>query len=193
MNRRSFALFTAVLALTALCACTGSNAVNQSSGGDNFTFTSGTALGKLYPQAGRRQPHDFTADSLSGGKYHLAATKGKVVVLNYWATWCTPCKTETPQFDLLYRKIHSRGVDFVGIDTKDSRGSAQSFVKDNDISYPMVYDEQGATAIKLGNIPSASLPFTVLLDKQGKVAAVYVIRLSDQDLQKALDTLLAER
>ena len=174
-----------------LSACTGSDAVDQSANG-TFTFTSGTALGKVVPQSERKKAGAFTGDLLDGGKTSLAAAKGKIVVVNFWAAWCAPCRTETPQFDLLYRKIKSKGVDFIGIDTKDVKGNARAFVKDNDISFPIVYDEQGETALRLGNIPQAALPFTVLIDKQGKVAGVYVIRLSTVDLQPSLDTLLAE-
>jgi thiol-disulfide isomerase/thioredoxin len=190
MNRL---LFSLVAALLALSACTGKDAVDQGSN-STFTFTSGTALGKLYPQSDRKPAGSVSGQLLDGGATDLASRKGKVVVLNFWATWCTPCRTETPQFDLVYRKIKSSGVDFLGIDTKDPvRANAQSFVKNYDISYPIVFDEQGKTALQLGNLPATALPFTVLIDKHGKVAAVYIVRLSAKDLTGALDKLLAER
>lgn len=192
MKRLLATLVTAVLALTMLSACTGSKAVDQRANSD-FQFTSGTPLGQVYPQAGRKKAGDFTGALLDGGKTSLAARKGKVVVVNFWATWCGPCKTETPQFDTLYRKVKAKGVDFLGIDTKDVKSNAKAFVQDYDISYPIVYDEQGETAIRLGNLPATALPFTVLIDKHGKVAAVYVIRLSSLDLRQALDQLLLER
>lgn len=192
MKRLLPALAAAVLAVTTLTACTGKDAVDQSgSANSDFVFKTGTALGRLYPKAERKPAHDFSGTLLDGGTFHLAATRGKVVVVNFWASWCGPCKTESPQFDLLYRKIKSRGVDFVGIDTKDDRGNARSFVTSNDISYPIVYDEQGETALRLGNLPATALPFTLLIDKQGKVAAVYAIRLSAQDLRGSIDKLLA--
>ncbi len=68
-----------------------------------------------------------------------------------------------------------------------------SFVKTYDITYPIVFDEQGETALRLGQLPAAALPFTVLIDKHGKVAAVYIVRLSANDLTGALDKLLAEQ
>jgi peroxiredoxin len=189
MKRALLALLASVLALS---ACTGKDAVDQG-GNSTFKFRSGTALGKLYPQASRKAAGGFTGKLLDGGKTTLAQRKGKVVVINFWATWCGPCKTETPQFDSVYRAIRSRGVDFLGIDTKDVKSNAQSFVKTYDITYPMVFDEQGETALRLGELPAAALPFTVLVDKQGKVAAVYIVRLSPKDLTGALDKLLAER
>jgi len=181
-----------VAALLLLSACTGSDAVDQTSNG-TFQFNGATGLGKLIPEAKRRPAADFKGKLLDGGAMHLAQTKGKVVVLNYWASWCLPCRTESPQFDLLYRKVKTRGVDFYGIDTKDVRDKAKQFVSNNDISYPIVFDEAGETAVRLGNLPTAALPFTVLVDKAGKVAAVYVVRLSYNDLQKSLNQLLAER
>jgi thiol-disulfide isomerase/thioredoxin len=190
MKRALSACLAAVLTLLALAACTGSDAVDQGAK-STFTFKSGTSLGKLYPKAERQRSSTFTGNLLDGGKFDLASTRGKVVVLNFWASWCGPCKTETPQFDLLYRQLKAKGVDFVGIDTKDVKSNAKSFIKNNDISFPIVFDEPGETALRLGNLPATALPFTVLLDQQGKVAAVYVIRLSAKDLQTAIDKLLA--
>jgi peroxiredoxin len=189
MFRAVFALLAAALALS---ACTGSDAVDQTAT-STFKFHGATHLGRLYPQGQRKPAADFNGKLINGGTMKLSSTRGKVVVLNYWASWCGPCKTESPQFDLLYRKIKSRGVNFYGIDTKDAKGSAEDFVRNNDISYPIVYDEPGETAIRLGNLPTVSLPFTVLIDKQGKVAAVYIVRLSYNDLKGSIDKLLAER
>jgi peroxiredoxin len=186
------ALTALVAAALVLAGCSGKDAVDQTGGG-TFKFHGATALGQLYPKADRKPASDFKVQLLDGGTMNLSSTKGKIVVLNYWATWCAPCKTELPQFDLLYRKLKSRGVHFVGIDTKDEKGSAQSFVKNYDISFPIAYDEPGETAVRLGNLPTVSLPFTVLIDQQGKVAAVYIVRLSYNDLQGAIDKLLAGR
>jgi peroxiredoxin len=191
MKLRPAVAAIAAAACLILVGCTGKNAVDQSAGGQ-FRFVSGTSVGATYAVADRRKAGDFTGNLLDGGTTQLSQDAGKVVVINFWATWCGPCTTETPQFDSVYRTNKGKGVDFVGIDTKDIRNKAQAFVKDNDITFPIVFDEQGQTAIALGKIPALSLPFTVLVDKQQRIAAVYLSRLSGEDLQPVLDKLRAE-
>jgi thiol-disulfide isomerase/thioredoxin len=192
--RRSLALVAAAAAglLVLLAGCTGKDAVDQAAGGQ-FHFVSGTGLGKTYPAGDRKAAGGFTGNRLDGGgKISLAQDAGKVVVINFWATWCGPCITETPQLDSVYRSNKAKAVDFIGVDTKDNRGSAMAFVKDNDITFPIIFDEQGETALRLGKIPALGLPFTVLIDKRQRVAAVYLSKLTPNDLQPVLDKLLAE-
>ncbi|MCW2645451.1 MAG: hypothetical protein QOF87_1684 [Pseudonocardiales bacterium] len=186
--------FLAAVALGGLLvsACTGKNAVDQAAGGQ-YRFVQGTGLGKTIAAADRRTTGGFTGDLLNGGKLSLAQSAGKVTVINFWATWCGPCTVETPQFDAVYRATKAKGVAFIGIDTKEtSTDAAKAFIKDNDISYPIVSDEKGETAVALGKIPSLALPFTVILDKEQRVAAVYLHSLTAKDLQPVLDKLLAE-
>jgi thiol-disulfide isomerase/thioredoxin len=193
---RACASYLAALLAAAvlLAACTGgSDAVDQNANG-TFKFSGGTQLGKLIPEAKRKPAANFDGKLLDGGAFSLTSTKGKPVVLNFWGSWCPPCRTELPQFDLLYRNVmKARGVSFLGIDTKDDKGKGRDFVRTNDISFPSIYDEPGETAVRLGKLPATGLPFTILLDRQGKVAAVYLVALSYRDLQQALNKLLAER
>lgn len=180
-------------AVLALAACTGGkDAVDQTAGGQ-FRFVSGNSSGKLIVPADRKKAGEFSGDGLDGGTVSLAQNAGKVVVVNFWATWCGPCQTETPQFDAVYRQNKAKGVTFIGVDTKEtSRDAARAFVKDNDITYPIMWDEQARTAVALGKIPALGLPFTVLIDKQQRVAAVYLQKLTAKDLQPVLDKLIAE-
>jgi peroxiredoxin len=184
-------LAATISAALLLTACTGKNAVDQS--GSTFRFVTGTSAGKVIPIGQRKAAGQFTGDLLNGGSYALRQDAGKVVVINFWATWCGPCTTETPQFDSVYRSVRDQGVDFVGIDTKEGgKDAPRAFVKDNKISYPIVWDEQARTAVALGKVPALSLPFTVLIDKQQRVAAVYLHQLTAKDLQPVLASLIAE-
>ncbi|MBN9618900.1 MAG: TlpA family protein disulfide reductase [Actinobacteria bacterium] len=172
------------VAVLTLSAC-------SSGSGKNFHFKSATPIGQLYPASDRKPAGSFDGTLLTGQKFDLASTRGKVVVLTFWASWCAPCQVETPQFDLLYRQIKSQGVDFVGVNTKDIKSKADAFVSSNDISFPSVFDPDGQTELELGDIPQSALPNTILLDKQGNIAAVYLARLSAKDLQGPIDSLLA--
>ncbi len=190
-SRQRLASAVLVTAL-AVSGCAGTDAVEQGSG-SQFRYNSANVPGSLIPVAKRKPSGDFSGQLLDGATYRLAAQAGKVVVVNFWGTWCPPCVIETPQFDSVYRSYKSKGVTFVGIDTKDVRDKAKAFVRDNDITYPIVFDEQGETAVRIGDIPTQGMPFSVLIDKRSRVAAVYVGAVSPKDIEPVLDKLVAER
>lgn len=186
-RRAVLAIAAALAALVALSACSGSDS-------KDYRFTGAQQVGKLIPVKDRKPAQNVGGSKLSGtGDYSLASDRGKVVVLNFWATWCSPCTVETPQLDNVYRAYRAKGVTIVGVDTKNfPRSSAQQFVQNYNITYPMVYDEKGEIALKLGNIPANGLPFSVLVDKHGRVAAVYITLLTPKDLEPVLNTLRRE-
>jgi thiol-disulfide isomerase/thioredoxin len=176
-----------VLAVLTLTGCS-SNTVSS----NHFTFHTATALGQTYPQAQRKLAEPVTGTLLNGAKYQLADDLGKVVVVNFWATWCPPCVVETPQLQIVYQAYQAKGVAIVGVDTDDApEDNAQAFVADNKITFPIVYDEKSQIALQLGDLPIQGLPFTVLVDKQGKVAAVYQEPVTPKDLEPVLNSLLA--
>jgi peroxiredoxin len=171
-----------------LAACT-----SGASADATYRFHSATPLGSVIPSADQRPIAAITGLLLNGDGFAIAGDRGQVVVLNFWAAWCSPCRVETPQLDLLYREVHADGIDFVGVDTKEvTRSAGTSFVQDNQISYPMLSDEPGKVALQLGHIPSASLPFTVPIDKQQRVAAVYLSAVTPADLRPVLVGLVTE-
>lgn len=180
----------AVATAATLAACTGKNAVDQN--GSDFRYVSSTKLGTVIAADKRKNAGNFTLPALDGGaSFTLSRYKGKIVLLNYWAAWCNPCQGEAPQLDLVYQEYKARGVQFVGIDTKDVKQNAQTFVKNNDISYDNVFDPTGESALKIGKVPAVALPTSVLIDRNGKVAAVYTSRLLPADIKPALNRLLA--
>jgi len=192
MNLRTRIAAVLVGAVLVLASCTGKNAVDQSAGGQ-FRFVGATSKGGVIAAADRKKAGSVSGSLLNGGPFRLSQTAGKVVVLNFWATWCAPCVVETPQFDSVYRAYKGKGVTFVGVDTKEaSRDAPKAFVKDNDISFPIVFDEQGEVATALGKIAAPGLPFSVLLDRLGRVAAVYLGAVSAKDLEPVLNKLVAE-
>jgi thiol-disulfide isomerase/thioredoxin len=181
---RTVALVAA--ATVALSAC-------SSSGGTagSYRFTGAQQIGKLIPAAQRQPVPDFGGSLLSGGTYSPTAYKGKALVVNFWGTWCGPCIVETPSFERVYQAYRGKGVSFVGIDIKEgSRDAPKAFVKEHHIRYPIVYDETGETALRMGNIRVQATPFTVLLDKQHRVAGVYLGPMTPADLEPMLNKLV---
>ncbi|MFZ5573981.1 MAG: TlpA family protein disulfide reductase [Pseudomonadota bacterium] len=112
--------------------------------------------------------------------------RGRVVVLNFWASWCAPCREEMPDFAGLRDEYHAKGVEFVGI-AIDSPGRVASFLRDYPVSYPILIGEGAATnlAERLGN-PSGALPYTIVLDRDGRVVMHHLGRLH----RGALDAVL---
>lgn len=181
-------LFAALLLAAGLTGCTGSDDVSANCG---FHFRYATDLGRTIPPS-QRKPCSFTAELINGGKYALDQHRGRVVVLSFWAQWCSPCAVEIPQLDLLARADRGKGVEFVGVDIKDVRGKARAFLHEHDVSLPIIFDEPGEVALRMGNLPAEAIPFSVLVDKRGRIAAVYTARLSPKDIEPVLDKLLAE-
>src|SRR5581483_11409942 len=91
---------------------------------------------------GRTPPApQFTLSRLNGpGKLALAAYRGKVVVLNFWASWCVPCKSEAPRLEAAWQKYRSKGVVVLGVDAQDFSGDARKFVRHYGVTYPVVHD-----------------------------------------------------
>lgn len=184
------AVVAGVLAVT---GCSGGSGMVDQTNGGQYRYVGATNRGALIPDAKRKVAGDVTVELLDGkSKFSLTAERGKVVVLNFWAQWCGPCAVETPQFDALYREVKSPSVQFVGLAVKDQLSKVQSFVQDNDISYPIAFDETAKSALQLGKLPLAGLPDTVIIDKQGRVAAIYVGPMTPGDLKPVLASLAKE-
>lgn len=128
---------------------------------------------------------------LSGKATQLDAWQGKILVVNYWATWCPPCRAEMPAFSRLSERYGAKNVQFVGIGI-DSSDKIIQFAKDNPVSYPLVVGtpEHLTLAAQLGN-PAQGLPFTLLLDATGRLHSVKLGRMTERDLEQRLTSLIA--
>jgi cytochrome c biogenesis protein CcmG, thiol:disulfide interchange protein DsbE len=110
---------------------------------------------------------DFTLERLDEkGELTLSSLRGKAVVLNFWASWCIPCKEEAPVLESLWQEHSDRGLVVVGLDAKDFRRDARSFAERFDLTFPLVYDGPGDTVTPYG---VTGFPETFVIDREGKV------------------------
>lgn len=125
-----------------------------------------------------------------GRPAQLSAWRGKVVVVNFWASWCAPCREEMPMLESLRQRYRARGLEVVGV-ALEQPVDAQNFASSVGISYPvLIGDADTATLMRsLGNA-SGGLPYTVVLDRQGKVVARLLGRLSEATLLGAVEPRL---
>jgi cytochrome c biogenesis protein CcmG/thiol:disulfide interchange protein DsbE len=120
-----------------------------------------SAVGYLAP--------DFSLRNLKGNYQSLGSFSGQVVVLNFWATWCVPCRVEMPSFEKLYRRYRSEGVTVVAVTLdKNSEKNIKSFVDEYELSFPVLIDEEE----KVERLyPSMTIPFTYVIDREGRIVA----------------------
>ena len=129
---------------------------------------------------------------MSGGTWSLAQERGRVVVLNVWASWCAPCRAEAPVLQSLWEEFEDDGVSFIGLNTRDSPATANSFEKAYGITYPSVVDSDGRLQLRFSGIaPPQAIPTTLVIDRDGKVAGRILGRASESTLRGLIEPLLA--
>ncbi len=133
---------------------------------------------------------DFTRATLNGGTFQLSDFQGKIVVLNFWATWCGPCREEIPDFIELQEQM-SEDVQFVGV-ALDEEGVdvVRPFAKKFDINYPIVVDDSGDVARKYGGV--RALPTTYVINRQGNIRYRTPGRVPKKILQDALAEMIGD-
>ena len=110
----------------------------------------------------------FTLDRIGGpGHLSLASLRGKTVVLNFWASWCIPCKAEAPLLEAASRRWRARGVVVLGIDSNDFTGDARGFMRRYQLTYPVVHDRDGGRANRYG---VSAFPETFFVRRDGRLA-----------------------
>lgn len=143
--------------------------------------------------AERDDPVRFAGRTLDGERLDVRETRGDVVVVNVWASWCPPCIAEAPALQEVWSENSGKNVQFVGINFDDNRPAALAHERRFGVTYPSVEDDDGRLLVSLrGTLPPRSVPSTLVLDRQGRVAARVLGQISEGTLRGLVDDVLAE-
>jgi len=144
------------------------------------------------PVSQRKPMPDFTFQTLDGGSWTLSQHRGRVVLLNFWATWCPPCQAETPSLVKIADEGQSRGLDVAGVamdqENKDSLNNIRSFTAVYHVPYPVLLPKAFSPVTSV----IQSYPTTYLIDRQGRIANAFTGALDEASLKLELERLLNE-
>ena len=130
---------------------------------------------------------DFSLQTPEGKVIKLSDYQGKVVVLNFWATWCPPCRTEIPDFVAVYNSYRKKGLEIIGIAVNSPASQIQKAVRDNKITYPVVISD-GKVEASYGGINA--VPTTFFIDRKGQIVKKYIGALDKKTLEDMIKGLL---
>jgi peroxiredoxin len=132
-----------------------------------------------------------SGELIGGGTFDLAAHKGQVVVINFWASNCPPCRTEAPELEATYSATKADGVQFLGISVRDEMDKAKAYLTDTKVPYGSLFDPSGEQALNF-QVPPNTIPSTLVVDRKGRLASVFRGVVYQKQLEPVIRTLLAE-
>ncbi|MEU7712640.1 TlpA family protein disulfide reductase [Micromonospora chalcea] len=180
-RRLAAALLAAVTAGTALVGCTSGNQESRCAA-DGSVVTCEPAQRSKTPKV--------SGELLTGGGYDISRDRGQVVVVNFWGSWCAPCRAEADDLEDTYQATKGSGVSFLGINVQDSKDKALAF-EEGRVTYPSIFDPASRQALNF-DIPPNTTPATVVLDREGRIAVVIRRAVTRDELRPIVEKIAAE-
>lgn len=189
---RPSSLLAALAVLALLTGCSTSKDAVET--GQEFTFVAPGGRTTIFydPPESRGALRGFTGESLLAPGTTIGPPAGRVVVLNIWGSWCGPCRAEASDLQFVAQQTAAAGVSVLGVDVRDDRAAATDFVRDRGITYDSVFDPPARTLVALKGYPRNTVPSTIVLDRQHRVAAVYLTAVRVPELIPLVQRLAAE-
>lgn len=180
-----------LVAVAMLLAGCGSSSAATSTADGGFVAGDGSLV--VLPEAQRKAAPDLVGTTLDGDTFRLSDHKGEVVVVNVWASWCAPCRAEAPALAAVAADLKGKGVQFVGLDTRDSDTAARAFAQKFAVPYPSVIDRDGQLQLLFADsLPPQAIPSTLVIDRQGRVAARALGKVSESAIRGMVEPLQKE-
>lgn len=169
--------------------------LTQGSGkASGVTYIDGNSSQMVYAVGHRPVAPDFAGTSLTGSPIRLASFRGKVVVVNFWGSWCPPCRAEGPTLAVLAEQYRSHGVSFLGDDVGDTPANALAFTRTVGITYPSMNDSGYSIVQSFDRVaPVSDTPTTVVVDRTGHIAGVVIGKVTYQAMTTMLSDVAVSR
>lgn len=192
--RSALGAATAALVAAGATGCAGGAIAANTPGSSGQSFV-GHSYESTFYQVGHRPLAPAVAGSTIGGrKLSLASYRGDTIVLNFWGSWCAPCRAEAPALGQLARDVAAKGVRFVGVDIRDQPDSAQAFMQTFNVGYPSLNDPGDEIALEFhSTVPPAAIPTTLIIDRSGRIAARIFGASSYAQLQALISKVIGQR
>lgn len=190
---RSVASALAASAALALAGCDGGAIGQDTPASNGQSFVSGS-YGTTFLRAGQRPAEPAVAGTtLTGRRLSLASYRGRVLVINFWGSWCPPCRQEAPALGTLARQFRSMDVRFLGVDIQDNVSGAEAFARTFRITYPSLNDPSDNLALDFRNtVPPAGIPTTLVISPSGRISARVIGEASYDELKSLIRRAAAE-
>jgi thiol-disulfide isomerase/thioredoxin len=189
--KRSALLATALVGVLALTGCTSGSATAD---GPVTPGLQGIDAGEngLLPPEDRVPAPQLAGTTLEGEPLDVADYRGQVVVLNFWASWCPPCRAEAPNLIEVAEATEADGVQFIGVNVKNARDEAIAFERKQGVTYPSLHDQPGVLLTRFRKLVPQVPPTTLLLDREGRIAGRFIGGVTTRELLVPVQTLAAE-
>jgi thiol-disulfide isomerase/thioredoxin len=162
-------------------------------GSSGVTAVDGNTSAVLYSAGHRPVAPAFTGTTLTGSKLSFSAYRGRVVVVNFWGSWCVPCRAEAATLAAVAAKYRPSGVSFLGVDVRDTTASAQAFVSRFGVRYPSVGDPGSVISADFSAVvPIAATPTTLVVDRTGHIAGAVFGAVTYSELTTILTKVTAK-
>ena len=191
VRRRRWPVLLGVGVLLVLVGCSGTTEVERAG---RFAFVSPGGLSVLtYPEGERGTIGEISGpDVMSEATIALSDYPDTVIVLNVWGSWCGPCRAEADSLNTAATASKDLPVQFIGINVRDNRDAAADFHRGKQVPYPSIFDPSMRTLLAIQGFPTSSIPSTIILDRQHRVAQIFLRVVNTGELMQAIRPLATE-